>query len=149
MSPEGIFRPSIGRIEMKKQALDSFNEVIQEEGRHRNSSFGFSIEFIQVLASANEFMREMVKFLDAKSFEAREMAPEMLLRLVVVPRNQKRFMQNDQSVNFLLQLIDGGDENSVRGHDEAVGVPLRFRPPPVTAGLSKLKARDVKTEIAD
>ena len=57
-------------------------------------------------------MPEMVKFLDAKSFDAREMAPEMLLRLVVVPRNQKRFVQNDQSVNFLLQLNDGGDENS-------------------------------------
>ncbi|CAH1415734.1 unnamed protein product [Lactuca virosa] len=58
------------------------------------------------------FMPEMVKFLDAKSFEAREMASETLFRLVVVPRNQKRFVQNDQNVNFLLQLVNPDEGNS-------------------------------------
>ncbi|KAI3498855.1 hypothetical protein L1887_34641 [Cichorium endivia] len=68
-------------------------------------------EFKKAMGDAG-FMPEMVKFLDAKSFEAREMASETLLRLVVVPRNQKRFVQNDQNVNFLLQLIDPEEGNS-------------------------------------
>lgn len=72
---------------------------------------GTSDEFKKAMGDAG-FMPEMVKFLDAKSFEAREMASETLLRLVVVPRNQKRFVQNDQNVNFLLQLIDPEDGSS-------------------------------------
>lgn len=72
---------------------------------------GVSDEFKKAMGDAG-FMPEMVKFLDAKSFEAREMASETLLRLVVVPRNQKRFVQNDQNVNFLLQLIDPSEGNS-------------------------------------
>ncbi|KAL7606937.1 uncharacterized protein LOC111892391 [Lactuca sativa] len=72
---------------------------------------GSSDEFKKAMGDAG-FMPEMVKFLDAKSFEAREMASETLFRLVVVPRNQKRFVQNDQNVNFLLQLVNPDEGNS-------------------------------------
>ncbi|KAM7500848.1 hypothetical protein LguiA_025262 [Lonicera macranthoides] len=59
------------------------------------------------------FMPELVKFLDAKSFEVREMAAETLCGMVSVPRNRKKFVQNDQSVAFLLQLLDPEEANSV------------------------------------
>ncbi|XVF40602.1 hypothetical protein PTKIN_Ptkin01aG0127000 [Pterospermum kingtungense] len=52
------------------------------------------------------FMPELVKLLDAKSYEMREMATEALSSLVSVPRNQKRFVQDDRNIGFLLQLLD-------------------------------------------
>ncbi|KAJ8545596.1 hypothetical protein K7X08_018179 [Anisodus acutangulus] len=52
------------------------------------------------------FMPELVKFLDSKSFEVREMAAETLSSMVIVPRNQKRFVQNDQNVGLLMQMLD-------------------------------------------
>ncbi|KAJ0742527.1 putative armadillo-like helical protein [Helianthus annuus] len=53
-----------------------------------------------------------VSVLDAKSFEAREIAAETLQRLLIVPRSQKRFVQTDQNVNLLLQMIDPEEGNS-------------------------------------
>ncbi|KAL8228181.1 hypothetical protein R6Q57_015765 [Mikania cordata] len=70
-----------------------------------------SDEFKKAMGDAG-FMPELVKFLDAKSFEARDIAAETILRLVTVPRNQKRFVQTDQNVNLLLQLIDPEEGNS-------------------------------------
>ncbi|KAA8519891.1 hypothetical protein F0562_014199 [Nyssa sinensis] len=58
------------------------------------------------------FMPELVKLLNAKSFEVREMAAEALSSMVLVPRNRKRFVQNDQNVGLLLQLLDPEDGNS-------------------------------------
>ncbi|KAJ0512609.1 putative armadillo-like helical protein [Helianthus annuus] len=52
------------------------------------------------------YIAELDRFLDAKSFEAREIAAETLQRLLIVPRSQKRFVQTDQNVNLLLQMID-------------------------------------------
>ncbi|KAA8515381.1 hypothetical protein F0562_019008 [Nyssa sinensis] len=58
------------------------------------------------------FMPELVKLLDTKSFEVREMAAEALSSMVLVPRNRKRFVQNDQNVGLLLQLLDPAEGNS-------------------------------------
>ncbi|XP_047163128.1 uncharacterized protein LOC124832854 [Vigna umbellata] len=58
------------------------------------------------------FMPEFVKFLNAKSFEAREMAAEALSGMVTVPRNRKRFVQDDHNIALLLQLLDPEEGNS-------------------------------------
>ncbi|KDP20878.1 hypothetical protein JCGZ_21349 [Jatropha curcas] len=58
------------------------------------------------------FMAEFVRFLDAKSFEVREMASEALTSMVSVPKNRKRFIQDDRSIAFLLQLLDQEEANS-------------------------------------
>ncbi|KAJ6769736.1 ARM REPEAT SUPERFAMILY PROTEIN [Salix purpurea] len=58
------------------------------------------------------FMPELVKFLDAKSFEVREMAAVALSSLVSVPKNRKIFVQEDRNVGFLLQLLDQEEANS-------------------------------------
>ncbi|CAL5408701.1 unnamed protein product [Camellia sinensis] len=58
------------------------------------------------------FMPELVKLLSAKSFEIREMAAEALSSMVLVSRNRKRFVQNDQNVSSLMQLLDPEEGNS-------------------------------------
>ncbi|AES90451.1 uncharacterized protein [Medicago truncatula] len=58
------------------------------------------------------FMVEFVKFLNAKSFEVREMAAEALSGMVTVPRNRKRFVQDDHNIALLLQLLDPEEGNS-------------------------------------
>ncbi|KAJ1390393.1 Armadillo-type fold [Sesbania bispinosa] len=58
------------------------------------------------------FMSELVKFLNAKSFEVREMAAEALSSMVMVPRNRKRFVQDDHNIALLLQLLDPEEGNS-------------------------------------
>ncbi|XP_052200746.1 vacuolar protein 8 [Diospyros lotus] len=61
------------------------------------------------------FMPELVKLLDAKSFEVREMAAEALSSMVSIPRNRKRFVQNDQNLGSLLQFIRPEEGNSGTG----------------------------------
>ncbi|KAF8411235.1 hypothetical protein HHK36_003782 [Tetracentron sinense] len=51
------------------------------------------------------FMPELVRLLDAKSFEIREMAAEALSNMVLVPRNRRRFVQEDCNVCQILQLL--------------------------------------------
>ncbi|TKY71620.1 Vacuolar protein 8 [Spatholobus suberectus] len=58
------------------------------------------------------FMAELVKFLNAKSFQVREMAAEALSGMVMVAKNRKRFVQDDQNIALLLQLLDPGKGNS-------------------------------------
>ncbi|KAJ9136243.1 hypothetical protein P3X46_033335 [Hevea brasiliensis] len=58
------------------------------------------------------FMSEFVRFLDAKSFEVREMASEALTGMVSVPKNRKIFVQDDRNIGFLLQLLDQEEANS-------------------------------------
>ena len=70
-----------------------------------------SEEAKKVLGDAG-FMAELVKFLNAKSFEVREMAAEALSGMVMVAKNRKRFVQDDQSIALLLQLLDPGEGNS-------------------------------------
>ncbi|PWA59275.1 Armadillo [Artemisia annua] len=88
-------------------------DVSIQEAALRAASWlsGTSDEFKKVMGDAG-FIPVLVKFLEAKSFEAREMAAETLLCLLVVPRNQKRLVQNDQNVNLLLQMIDPEEGNS-------------------------------------
>lgn len=57
------------------------------------------------------FMPELVKFLNAKSIEVREMAAETLSSMVSVPRNRKRFVQNQQNVGLVVQLLDQEEVN--------------------------------------
>ncbi|KVI01043.1 uncharacterized protein LOC112519142 [Cynara cardunculus var. scolymus] len=66
---------------------------------------GTSDEFKKAMGDAG-FMPELIKFVAAKSFEVREMASETLSSLVSIPRNRKRFVENDQNVSLLLQSID-------------------------------------------
>ncbi|XP_027336759.1 uncharacterized protein LOC113850412 [Abrus precatorius] len=72
---------------------------------------GTSEEAKKALGDAG-FMAELVKFLNAKSFEVREMAAEALSGMVMVPKNRKRFVQDDQNITLLLQLLDPEEGNS-------------------------------------
>ncbi|KAL3522165.1 hypothetical protein ACH5RR_014999 [Cinchona calisaya] len=55
---------------------------------------------------------ELVKFLDSKSLEVCEMAAETLYSMILVPKNRKKFVQNDKNVGFLLQMLDHLEINS-------------------------------------
>ncbi|GLT67585.1 hypothetical protein SLA2020_398800 [Shorea laevis] len=58
------------------------------------------------------FMPELVRLLDAKSFEVREMATEAISALVSVQKNRKILIQDDRNISFLLRLLDQEDGNS-------------------------------------
>ncbi|KAL6197507.1 hypothetical protein ACLB2K_033115 [Fragaria x ananassa] len=64
-----------------------------------------SEEAKKAMGDAN-FMTELVKFLDSKSFEVREMAAEALSSMVLNPKNRKRFVQDDRNIGLLLQRFD-------------------------------------------
>ncbi|KAI9120629.1 hypothetical protein K1719_007662 [Acacia pycnantha] len=72
---------------------------------------GTSEEAKKAMGNAG-FMPELVKFLNAKSFEVREMAAESLAAMVMVPKNRKKFVQDDQNIALLLQLLDPEEGNS-------------------------------------
>ncbi|XP_073307880.1 uncharacterized protein [Primulina huaijiensis] len=72
---------------------------------------GTSEEARKVMGDAG-FMPVLVKFLDSKSYEIREMAAETLSNIVILPQNRKKFVQNDQNVGKLLQMLDPGEDNS-------------------------------------
>lgn len=90
-----------------------YGEVLVQEMSLRAGFWlcGESEEARKAMGEAG-FMPELVKFLDAKSFEVREMAAETLSSLVLVSRNRKRFVQDDQSVRLILQLVDPEEGNS-------------------------------------
>lgn len=72
---------------------------------------GTSEEAKKVMGDAG-FMPVLVKFLDSKSFEIREMAAETLSSMMIVAKNRKKFIQNDQNVGVLLQMLDPDQVNS-------------------------------------
>ncbi|CAI9756524.1 unnamed protein product [Fraxinus pennsylvanica] len=72
---------------------------------------GTSEEAKKVMGDAG-FMPALVKFLDSKPYKMREMAAETLSSMVIIPRNRKRFVQNDQNVGLLMQMLDPGEVNS-------------------------------------
>lgn len=72
---------------------------------------GTSEEAKKVMGDAG-FMPVLVKFLDSKSFEIREMAAETLSSMMIVAKNRKKFIQNDQNVGVLLQMLDPDEVNS-------------------------------------
>ncbi|CAN0852694.1 hypothetical protein LINGRAHAP2_LOCUS5394 [Linum grandiflorum] len=52
------------------------------------------------------FFPELVKFLAAKSSDVRKMAGEAIVALLSIPRNRKRFLSDEFSVGFVLELIN-------------------------------------------
>ncbi|XP_042513858.1 vacuolar protein 8-like [Macadamia integrifolia] len=52
------------------------------------------------------FMPELVRLLDTKSFDIREMAAEVLCNMVWVPRNRKRLLLEDTNIGRILELLD-------------------------------------------
>lgn len=58
------------------------------------------------------FMPVLVKLLDSKSFEVREMAAESLSIMISIHRNRKRFVQNEENVGLILKLLDPEEGNS-------------------------------------
>ncbi|KAK1375245.1 Vacuolar protein 8 [Heracleum sosnowskyi] len=58
------------------------------------------------------FLLELVKFLNAKSLETRELAAKALFSMISVPKNRKRFVENQESVGVLVQLLDQEEDNS-------------------------------------
>ncbi|KZV55206.1 vacuolar protein 8 [Dorcoceras hygrometricum] len=72
---------------------------------------GTSEEAKKVMGDAG-FIPVLVKFLDSKSYEIREMAAETLSNIVILPQNRKKFVQNEQNVGKLLQMLDPGEVNS-------------------------------------
>ncbi|KAE8689499.1 F-box protein [Hibiscus syriacus] len=62
------------------------------------------------------FMPELARLLNAKSYDMREMAIETLSSLVSVPRNRKRFVQDDRNIQYLLQLLD--EDEGISGNKQ-------------------------------
>ncbi|KAH6790533.1 ARM repeat superfamily protein [Perilla frutescens var. frutescens] len=72
---------------------------------------GTSEEGKKVMGDAG-FMAVLVRFLDSKSTEIRDMAAETISSMIMVPKNRKKFVQNDQNLGLLLQMLDPGEANS-------------------------------------
>ncbi|XP_057796339.1 uncharacterized protein LOC131012403 [Salvia miltiorrhiza] len=72
---------------------------------------GASEQAKKVMGDAG-FMPLLLKFLDSKSFEMREIAAETLSLMLLVPRNRKRFVQSDQDVAVLMQMLAPDQPNS-------------------------------------
>ncbi|CAL0309427.1 unnamed protein product [Lupinus luteus] len=89
-----------------------YGEVsVQELALKVTFRFGTSEEAKKALGDAG-FIPELVKFLNAKSFEVREMAAEALSGMVMVPKNRKKFVEEDQNIPLLLRLIDPKEGDS-------------------------------------
>ncbi|PKU69976.1 uncharacterized protein LOC110097123 [Dendrobium catenatum] len=56
------------------------------------------------------FMSVIVKLLDAKSSKACELAAELLVKLVSVQKNRRRFINEEQNVNRILELLNPGED---------------------------------------
>ncbi|XP_030451892.1 importin subunit alpha-1-like [Syzygium oleosum] len=52
------------------------------------------------------FMPEIVRFLGAKSHRVGEMAADALSSMVSIPRNRKRFAQDEQNMELLMHLLE-------------------------------------------
>lgn len=72
---------------------------------------GTSYEAKKAMGDAG-FMVELIKFLDEKSYEVRVLAIETLASLILLPRNRRRFVQDEHNVNLLLQMLDPKEANS-------------------------------------
>ncbi|EOA40016.1 hypothetical protein CARUB_v10008705mg [Capsella rubella] len=60
------------------------------------------------------FIPELVRFLDAKSLYVREMASDALYCLFSVPKNRKKFLQEDCNISYILQLLDQEERGNER-----------------------------------
>ncbi|XP_057764728.1 vacuolar protein 8-like [Salvia miltiorrhiza] len=52
------------------------------------------------------FMPVLVRFLDSKSIETREMAAETISSMIVLPKNRKKFVHSDQNLGLLLRMLE-------------------------------------------
>lgn len=59
------------------------------------------------------FMPELVRLLEMKSVEVREMAAEILCSLISIQKNRRKFVQEDHNVNKLMQLLNPEEEKPV------------------------------------
>ncbi|XP_020577415.1 uncharacterized protein LOC110022681 [Phalaenopsis equestris] len=59
------------------------------------------------------FMTELVRMIENRSSEVSETAAETLCSLVLVQKNRKRFIQAEQNVDTVLQLLNPEEEKSV------------------------------------
>ncbi|XP_008812643.3 vacuolar protein 8-like [Phoenix dactylifera] len=66
---------------------------------------GLSEEAKKAMGDAG-FIPELAKLLDARSFEVRELAAEAICGMVSIQRNRRKFIQDDQNVNRILQLLN-------------------------------------------
>ena len=66
---------------------------------------GTSEEGRKVMGEAG-FMPVLVKLLDSKSVEIREMAAETISSMIVVPKNRKKFVQSDQNLGLVLRMLE-------------------------------------------
>lgn len=74
---------------------------------------GISEAATKVMGDAG-FLPVLVKLLDAKSSEIRELAAEALAKMVSIPRNRKKFIQEDSNVVRVLQLLNPDDSSTNR-----------------------------------
>ncbi|KAG6387217.1 hypothetical protein SASPL_152403 [Salvia splendens] len=58
------------------------------------------------------YMDVLVELLESKSFDIREIAGETLSNMLVLSKNRKRFVQNDENVVVLMRLIDPEQGNN-------------------------------------
>ncbi|ONK74629.1 uncharacterized protein A4U43_C03F8460 [Asparagus officinalis] len=90
-----------GEISIQESALKATSKLsgVSEEARRVMGDLGF--------------MPELVKLLDTKSFEVREMAAESLCNLISIQKNRKKFVQEDHNVSKILQLLNPEEEKPV------------------------------------
>ncbi|XP_008800408.2 vacuolar protein 8-like [Phoenix dactylifera] len=74
---------------------------------------GLSEESKKAMGDAG-LMPELVKLLDAGSFEVRELAAEAICSMVSVQRNRRRFIRQDRNVNRILQLLNPEEKSVTR-----------------------------------
>ncbi|KAK1305274.1 hypothetical protein QJS10_CPB11g01001 [Acorus calamus] len=86
-----------------------FGEIATQELALKSVFHLCMIEEAKKAMGEGGFMSELLNSLDAKSIEGREMAAEALLNLVSVPKNRKRFAQEDYNVDRILQLLAPGE----------------------------------------
>ncbi|KAL5976238.1 hypothetical protein ACLOJK_041890 [Asimina triloba] len=58
------------------------------------------------------FMQELVRFLGEKSLPIREMAAEALSHMISIPKNRKKFLEDDSNVAHVTELLDSREEKT-------------------------------------
>lgn len=90
-----------GEISVQESALKAASRLcgVSEEARRTMGDLGF--------------MPELMKLLETRSPEVREMAAETLCSLISIQRNRRKFIQEDYNVNRILQLLNPEEEKPV------------------------------------
>lgn len=103
---------SYGFLEQLLYFLRKGDVSIQELAFKSASRLCGTSEYAQKSMGDAGFMPEFIKFLEAKSYEIREMALQALSAMVMVPKNRKKFAQEDHNIRLILQLLDLKEGNS-------------------------------------